>query len=361
MEKMNEKIGIFILNYNGIQWLKKNIKNIYESSEHYNIIVIDNNSSDDSVDYINTNFPKIDVRVNRKNYGFAKGYNEVLLKEFNFTYFLLLNNDVQVTNNWIEPMLRLIKKNNISIVQPKILNAIQQNRFDYAGAAGGFIDILGIPFCRGRILNNIEFDFGQYDHNTKIFWASGCCLLIESNLFHQLHGFDEDLFMHQEEIDLCWRASLLNKATYYCGSSTIYHYGGGTLAYNNRKKHYYNHRNNLLMLIKNLPISLLIIILPIRLIMDYIIITSYFLVGLLYILFTFPLYFDKHYKPDNKYGIKNIKISFWILLAHISGIFLLRKFIKKRSPIKTKCIYPSSIIWDYYIMKIRKFSELKKF
>jgi len=361
MEKINDKLGIFILNYNGIQWLEKNLKNIYESSDNYNIIIIDNNSNDDSVNYIKTHFPKIDVIVNEKNYGFSKGYNQVLLKEFDFTYFLLLNNDVKVTNNWIEPMLRLIKKHNISIVQPKILNAVQKNLFDYAGAAGGFLDILGIPFCRGRIINKIELDSGQYDNDTKISWASGCCLLIESNVFHQLKGFDEDLFMHQEEIDLCWRAKLLNKETYYCGDSTIYHYGGGTLEYTNPNKHYYNHRNNLLMLIKNLPLHVLIIVLPIRLIMDYMMIASYFILGLLYILFTLPLYFDKEYEPNHKYGIEKVKISFSILSAHISGLFLLRKFIKKRLPIETHHMYPGSIIWDYYIKRYKKFSELKKF
>ena len=361
MEKINHKLGIFILNHNGIKWLEKNLNNIVQHSQNNKIVIIDNNSNDNSIEYVRNNFPQISIKFNYKNYGFAKGYNNILLKEFNFKYFILLNNDVVLTENWINPMLDLIEKDEIGIVQPKILNLSNKEKFDYAGAAGGFIDITGIPFCRGRILNNLETDYGQYNTNMQIFWASGCCFLIKSELFQKLNGFDEDFFMHQEEIDLCWRAQAKNSKIYYCSETTIYHYGGGTLASINPKKHFYNHRNSLLLLLKNLSFHLILIIFPIRLMIDYLVVIYYFLTGLLYTIFTIPLYLHKHYTPNQKKGIEKIKTSFFILIAHISLLLLLPKFIKKRSPINSKNIYPGSIILDYYLMKKKKFSDLKKF
>ena len=361
MEKMKEKLGIFILNHNGIKWLEKNLNNIIEHSQNNKIIIIDNNSNDNSVEYIRSNFPQISIKFNYKNYGFSKGYNNILLKEFNFEYFILLNNDVVLTKDWLNPMLDLIKKDEISIIQPKILNLLNKKQFDYAGAAGGFIDITGIPFCRGRILNKIETDYGQYNTNMNIFWASGCCFMIKSELFQKLNGFDEDFFMHQEEIDLCWRAQAMNKKIYYCSESTVYHHGGGTLESSNPIKHFYNHRNSLLLLFKNLPIHLLFTVFPIRLMIDYLIVIYYFMTGLFYFIFTSPLYFQKDYIPSKKKGIRKIQTSILILIAHMSFLLLFRKFTKKRSPINAKNIYPRSIIFDYYLMKKKKFSDLKKF
>ncbi len=362
MEKVDNKVGIFILNHNGIRWLKENLYTVNKYSKAHRIVIIDNNSTDDSIEYIEANFPNIKIKKHQYNYGFSKGYNRVLMKEFDLEYFILMNNDVTVTPNWIEPMLELIQQKDVGIIQPKIINSIKQNQFDYAGAAGGFIDILGLPFCRGRIINNLELDFGQYDENINIFWASGCCFLIKRKLFQRLKGFDEDLFMHQEEIDLCWRTHGLKKKIYYCGSSLIYHYGGGTLNNQNPKKHYYNHRNNLLILIKNMPTHLLIATLPMRLLLDYCIILSYLILGLLYLLYTAPLHLNTSYKANSTYGYKMIKKSFWIVLSHISFLLLLKKFLKKRYPIiDTKQMYLRSIIWDYYILKKKKFSDLKKF
>ena len=240
METINRKIGIFILNYNGVKWLKKTLPTLIKYSEEAEIIIIDNNSSDNSIKYLKTHFPSIEVKINKQNYGFTKGYNEVLLKEIRFKYFIIMNNDVKVSKNWIAPLLKKIKNKDVGIVQPKIKSLKNPNYFDYAGAAGGYIDIFGIPFCRGRILNNIERDIGQYNDDTTIFWASGACFMIEAKLFQKLHGFDEVFFMHQEEIDLCWRAQNLNKKSYYVGESTVYHFGGGTLKYKSAKKTYYN-------------------------------------------------------------------------------------------------------------------------
>jgi len=361
METITKNIGIFILNHNGIEWLKQTIPNILQHSSYVDIIIIDNHSTDQSVNYIKTNFTNIEVKINTENYGFSKGYNQVLLSETRYKYFIVLNNDVKVTHNWIAPLIATMERENVGIVQPKIMNANKKDRFDYAGGAGGFIDVMGIPFCRGRLLHNLELDNGQYNDNQNIFWASGCCFMIESKLFQRLDGFDEDLFMHQEEIDLCWRAQKINKTVNYCSQSTIYHYGGGTLKMHNPIKYYYNHRNNLLILIKNLPLYSLSIVLPIRLIIDYLIISFYFIVGLLYIIFTLPLHVDKRWQPEEKYGIKKIKISFWIVLAHVKFLILLRKFIKKRSPIETKHIYPRSIIFDFFIQERKRFSDLKKF
>ncbi|MBF25178.1 MAG: hypothetical protein CMP49_01490 [Flavobacteriales bacterium] len=361
MEEIKEEIGIYILNYNGINWLKKNLNNIIKNSGTIQIIIIDNNSHDNSVDYIEKHFPKVEIYTHKTNYGFSKGYNNVLLKENRFKYYILLNNDVKVTENWINPMLDLFNRGQAKIVQPKILSAIKEKQFDYAGAAGGFIDIMGIPFCRGRIFNTLELDCNQYNDSVDIFWASGCCFMIESKLFKKLNGLDEDLFMHQEEIDLCWRGQKENIKILYCPQSTIYHYGGGTLSTQNPLKSFYNHRNNLLILIKNLPIYLLMIIIPVRIIIDYSLIISNLISGLLYLVFISPLYLNKIYDTNIQYGLKKIKKGFLILFAHISVIFLLKKFIKKRAPIYPTRVHLRSIIFDYYIMRIKQFSKLKKF
>jgi len=337
---MKKKIGIFILNYNGIYWLKKNLNNIVQNSQEAQIIVIDNNSQDNSIQYINEYFSSIEIIKNKNNYGFAKGYNQVLLYEKRFDYFLLINNDVQVTKNWIPPLLNSIQKNNIGIVQPKIKQPKSQS-FDYSGAAGGFIDIFGIPFCRGRILNKLETDTGQYNDNRNIFWASGCCFIIKKKLFQKLNGFDEDLFMHQEEIDLCWRSQKTNQKVHYCAQSIIYHFGGGTLSYNSPKKHYYNHRNSLLIMLKNMPLPMVFVTIPCKIIADYVIIIWYIL----------------HALSLNK----KFKIAFFIIKAHMSFMYLSLKFIKKRQAIPYKLMYTNSIVLDYFLRNKKKFSDLNNF
>jgi len=354
MEKINKNIGIFILNYNGLNWIKSNLPNIILHSPNAEITIIDNNSKDSSINYIENNFAQISVIKHKKNYGFSKAYNKVLLNNFHHDYFVIMNNDVKVTSNWLQPMLHLMKKPNIGIVQPKIMNYGRKKYFDYAGAAGGFIDVYGIPFCRGRIINNIEKDTNQYESNTQIFWASGCCFMIKRDVFQILNGFDEDFFMHQEEIDLCWRAQGVNIKSYYCAKSTIYHYGGGTLQSNNPMKNYYNHRNNLLLLIKNMSLKLLALILPFRILMDYILILYYFISGIL-------LLFLNTYQKSNKKSFNNLKTSFMILFAHLSILIILPKFIKKRAPIKTNKIYKNSILFDYYIRCKKTFLELNDF
>ncbi len=249
-------VAIVVLNYNGLALLKEYLPKILLYSNGYRIIVVDNASTDDSVDYVKSHFPAVASIVHDANYGVAKGYN-LALKQIKATYYLLLNNDLLVTPYWLKGMLTLMEDNlSVAFCQPKILSLKKPDQFDYAGAAGGFIDAYGYPFCRGRILDSIEQDRGQYNDTREIFWASGACLLVRAKAFHSLGGFDELFFAHFEEIDLCWRAHIAGWKVYYCGSSTVYHIGGATLSYNDPKKTYLNFRNRLLLLYKYHPNSL---------------------------------------------------------------------------------------------------------
>lgn len=232
------------------------------------IFVIDNASTDDSVSFLKVHFPKVRIIMNDKNYGFAGGYNKGL-QNVCADIYCLLNTDVEVSASWIAPALELFQRDpGIAAVQPKILSYDQKNTFEFAGAAGGMMDNLGYPFCRGRIFENIEKDEGQYDAEAEIFWASGCALFIRAADFWQQKGFDERFFAHQEEIDLCWRLKNAGRKVYYTPKSTVYHVGGGTLNKSSARKTFLNIRNNLSMLLKNLPTASLFWILPLRMILD---------------------------------------------------------------------------------------------
>ena len=295
MEKM-KNVCIAIINWNGVYWLKKHLLYIKKFSENAKIVIIDNNSTDGSVKYIKDNFKSIKIIKNPKNYGFSKSYNKVF-KKIQSKYFIVLNNDVQVSKNWIKPLVSFLEKNEkFSVVQPKILDLKKKSHFEYSGAAGGFIDYIGIPFCRGRIGSVVEKDEGQYNKPSSIFWASGACFLIKREVFLKVGGFDEDFKMHQEEIDLCWRIQGCGHKIGYCPKSKVYHYGGGTLPIFNYKKTFYNHRNNLLMLFKNLPLIDLIIILLNRPIIDFFISLNYLvkLQIMNFIAVFFSLFFISH-------------------------------------------------------------------
>lgn len=243
-------VTIVVLNYNGITLLSKFLPSLLRYSGHYPIVVVDNASVDGSVAFIKKHFPTVSCLVHAENYGFAKGYN-IALKQLQTTYYLLLNNDIMVTNGWLSNMLNLMELNpSIAFCQPKIRSLIRPDQFDYAGAAGGFIDVDGYPFCRGRIFDAIEKDYGQYDDTRSVFWASGACFMVRAEAFHELGGFDELFFSHFEEIDLCWRAQLAGWQVYYCGASSVYHLGGATIAYGSSQKSYLNYRNRALMLYK---------------------------------------------------------------------------------------------------------------
>lgn len=261
-------LAIALLNYNGKSFLEKFLPSVVQHSKDAAIYVIDNASTDDSVAFLKENYPEIHLVINEKNSGFAGGYNEGL-KSIKAEIYCLLNSDVEVSENWTKAPLKLFENRpEIAAVQPKVLSYDRKNYFEFAGAAGGYIDNLGYPFCRGRIFEEIEQDLGQYDDEVEIFWASGCSLFIRSEDFWNEKGFDERFFAHQEEIDLCWRLINKGRKIYYTGKSKIYHVGGGTLNKQSPKKTYLNFRNNLSMLLKNLPSPMLFPLLFFRLSLD---------------------------------------------------------------------------------------------
>ena len=261
-------VAIAILNWNGKTWLEKFLPSVIRHSSGAEIFVIDNASTDDSIVFLKDNFPEVNIIQNKVNSGFAAGYNEGL-KLIRADIYCLLNSDVEVTENWLSPIINLFTVNkDIAAIQPKILDYNQKQKFEFAGAAGGLIDNLGYPYCRGRVFDDIEFDNGQYDDETEIFWASGCSLFIRSADFWDMNGFDERFFAHQEEIDLCWRLKNAGRKIYYTGKSKVYHVGGGTLNKQNPQKTFLNFRNNLTMLLKNLPASKVFFILFFRLNLD---------------------------------------------------------------------------------------------
>lgn len=261
-------VAIVILNWNGKNWLEKFLPYTLNYSQEADVYVIDNASTDDSIDYLKRLFPTVKIIQNSSNSGFAKGYNEGL-KSIKADIYCLLNSDVEVTENWISPIIKLFSENpDIAAIQPKILDYNQKNKFEFAGAGGGLLDNLGYPYCRGRIFDDIETDNGQYDDETEIFWASGCSLFIRSEDFWKMNGFDERFFAHQEEIDLCWRLKNAGRKIFYTGKSKVFHVGGGTLNKQNPQKTYLNFRNNLTMMLKNLPPWKVFFILLFRLNLD---------------------------------------------------------------------------------------------
>lgn len=262
------KIAIAILNWNGIKWLEKFLPKVVQYSNEADIYVIDNGSTDGSITYLENNFPTVNIIINEENKGFTGGYNEGL-KHIKSDIYCLLNSDVEVTENWLPPILNLFKNNeDIAVIQPKILDYNKKTHFEFAGAGGGMIDNLGYPYCRGRVFNDLEEDRGQYNDETEVFWASGCSMFIRSKDYWNQNGFDDRFFAHQEEIDLCWRLKNEGRKIFYCGKSTVYHVGGGTLSKQNARKTFLNFRNNLSMLLKNLPFPQLIYLIFFRLCLD---------------------------------------------------------------------------------------------
>lgn len=249
---MADSVAVVILNYNGRNYLEQFLPNVIQNSNPHELIIADNASTDDSVQYLKTNFPELKLIEIPENLGYAGGYNYAL-KQIQTDYYVLLNSDVETTPDWINPVINLMQQNEkIVACQPKIKSFHNKELFEYAGAAGGFIDHLGYPFCRGRIFSSLEKDQGQYDNNIPVFWATGACLFVNSKAFHDLGGLDDRFFAHMEEIDFCWRAKNAGYGIYYCGESTVYHVGGGTLKVESPFKTYLNFRNNWLLLYKNL-------------------------------------------------------------------------------------------------------------
>ena len=248
------KVAVVILNWNGEKLLKRFLPSVVNHTPVLGnkVIVVDNASTDDSVPMLKDHFKTVELVELDENFGFAGGYNQAL-QRIEAEYFLLLNSDVEVTCGWLQPMVDLLDKNeDIAAVQPKILAYNKKNSFEYAGASGGFIDSLGTPFCRGRILDTLEEDRGQYNANFDVFWASGACMLVRSTDFLHHGGFDSSFFAHMEEIDFCWRLRSRGRRIVCCPKSIVYHVGGATLNEGNANKVYLNVRNNLFMLFKNL-------------------------------------------------------------------------------------------------------------
>ena len=329
------KTAVVILNWNGLKLLDQFLPSIVRYSNEATIYVADNASTDGSVAFISENFPAVKIIQNPSNQGFAKGYNEAL-RNLPEELFFLLNSDVEVTENWLAPMIFEFKEDtSLVAAQPKILDINNKNYFEYAGAAGGFIDKFGYPYCRGRIFNTIEKDKGQYDENLTIFWATGACLAIRKSAFEEIGGFDEDFFAHQEEIDLCWRLQAKGGIIKYIAASSIYHVGGATLASANPRKTFYNFRNTLLLVIKNVKGNQVWWILIVRLVLD----------GVAAIQFLFQG------KPAHLMAIAK---------AHFSFYSLVPKFLKKRKRIASDLRYftVKSIVWQYFMNKNRNFKQL---
>lgn len=328
-------IAVVILNWNGIELLKQFLPSVVDFSPEATVYVADNASTDNSVEFVKENFPHVKIIQNKINGGYSKGYNDAL-SSLEEELFILLNSDVQVTPHWLPPIIELFQKNeDLGAAQPKILDFKNPEYFEYAGAAGGYLDKLGYPYCRGRIFNSLEKDEGQYDDETNIFWASGACLAIKSSAFFKIGGLDEDYFAHQEEIDVCWRLHNFGFSVKYTPKSIVYHVGGATLNHMNPRKTFYNFRNSLYNLLKNLPVSKLVWILPIRMILDGIAAIKFLIEGR-----------GKHFLA--------------ILNAHLNFYKMLPVFLKKRKKVPKKfgSFSKFSVVCSHYFLGINKYSEM---
>jgi GT2 family glycosyltransferase len=335
------EVAVVILNYNGRNFLKQFLPSVIQFSGKAKIIVADNGSTDDSIQLLESEFAtQIEVLKMDRNRGYCGGYNFALNK-IEAEYFILLNSDVEVTEGWIEPVINLLKRDPaIAAAQPKILSYQEKNKFEYAGAAGGYIDALGYPFCRGRIFSHLEEDHGHYNDVRPVFWATGACLFIKADIFKKLGGLDEDFFAHMEEIDLCWRLNRAGYKVYYQGESKVYHVGGGTLSASNPRKTHLNFRNGLSLLIKHMKPGELMWKLPVRLSLDW------FAAGL----------FLMSGKPADAKAV---------LLAHLDFFKNLKSDFAKRNRLKKELggfqvhgVYKNLLPFQYFLLKRKTFGDL---
>ncbi len=334
---------LVILNYNGRSYLERFLPSIVEhSSAAVNLVVGDNASTDDSSAFLKNNYPQIEVIQLDKNYGFAEGYNQVL-KKVRADYYFLLNSDVELRSPWTLLIETMLLDSSIAACQPKILSYNNPGYFEHAGAAGGWMDVLGYPFCRGRILDQFEKDEGQYDQSTKIFWASGAAMLVNASLFHSLGGFDGEYFAHMEEIDWCWRAKKSGYSIQSVPSVSVYHIGGGTLPYNSTRKIFLNFRNNLATIVKNEAALKLLWLIPVRILLD----------GLAAFMFLFKGHIS---------GFGAILKAYLNLLTWMPSLISKRKHINDLSRGKafnSNGIFSGSMLLNYFLLGNKNFKQLK--
>lgn len=332
---MTASVAVVILNYNGEKLLRQFLPSVIQHASGADVIVADNFSTDTSLDVLRREFPSVKVIPLDHNYGFCGGYNRALA-QVRADYYVLLNSDVEVTPGWLGPLQALMEGNpSVAAVQPKILSYRDKRYFEYAGAGGGFIDSLGYPFCRGRVFDHVEEDIGQYDDERPVFWSSGACMMIRSTAFHAQGGFDEDLFAHMEEIDLCWKLNRGGSQVFYCGKSHVYHLGAGTLGYQSPRKTYLNFRNGLSMIYKHFNPGELPYKLPLRMALDWVAALVFLLKG----------------EGRNCTSVFRAHADF---IGRIPQLRKKRRAIRQKAPSYPKTrIHPGLIILDYYFRKRR--------
>jgi GT2 family glycosyltransferase len=330
------KVAVVILNWNGREFLRKFLPFVIRHSQDAEVIVADNASTDSSIEFLQQNFPEIRIIQNLINCGFAKGYNEAL-RQVDADYYVLLNSDIEVTENWINPVISLMETDpSIAACQPKLLSYSDRKMFEYAGAAGGYIDKFGYPFCRGRVFQHLEEDLGQYDDVAEVFWATGACMFVRAELYHKFGGLDNDFFAHMEEIDFCWRLKNARYRIMYCPGSVVYHVGGGTLPKKSAHKTYLNFRNNLVLLYKNLPEKLVFRVFAMRFPLDGVAALKFLLdggFGDFYAVLRAHLYFYRNFRD-------------------------LRKKRKSQTQNQVSCIYQGHLIVDHYLRHKNSFRQL---
>lgn len=339
MSKSQPSVAIAILNWNGLKFLQQLLPELkLLTYSNYKVYVIDNHSSDESVNYCKQNHPEVQTLVLEDNYGFAGGYNRglALIEE---DYYLIMNSDVEVPISFIEPLVEMMEADkNIAICQPKLLAQLDKTMFEHAGAAGGMMDLLGYPFCRGRIFEYTEADNGQYNNPMEIFWATGACSMVRKESYWKVNGMYEYFFMHSEEIDMCWQLIAHGQKIVYCPASFIYHLGGGSLSYHTPKKTYYNFRNNLVMIVRNSPWHQLLWLVPIRFALDMLAVIVFLI---------------KENTSNSRAVLGAYKDFFkWLIKDKTKSPEL------KISLMSIPIVYKKSIVWQHYVKKVQFYTNL---
>lgn len=338
---LSEKTAVVILNWNGKKFLEMFLPGVIKHSPQASIYIADNQSNDGSIAFLKTHFPEVKIIINPSNEGFAKGYNTAL-KQINAQYYVLLNSDVEVTENWLAPLITLMdSRQDIAACQPKIMDYHNRKKFEYAGASGGFIDKYGYPFCRGRLFNELEEDHNQYNTPLEVFWATGACMIVRSEAFWKAGAFDDDYFAHMEEIDVCWRMKNIGYKIYVEPASTVYHVGGGTLNKLSPRKTFLNFRNNLITLTKNAVSRFLFFKIVYRMILDGVAAFKFLLEG----------------NGTHFFAVIKAHFSYY---GHLPSTFAKRGRMKQMEGFRdtTSGVYEKNIVYMHFIKSIKKYSDL---